>query len=144
MGRPRKRWEHEINDFLKPEATKDNEIKNNDTWIKASKNRERWQEMEREYAIAAAYTNRSTRTRLTLIDSRTDVLRRTYLACGARRAPRRSWSLKERVLENWWARTTRTRESATLFHLNLSLCFQQNPRIPQFVDPVLLQLSSVT
>ena len=41
VGRPKKRWEDEINDFLKPEETeetKGNEIKNNDTWIKVAKN----------------------------------------------------------------------------------------------------------
>ena len=41
----KKRWEDEINDFPMPEETeetKGNEIKNNDTWIKVAKNRERW------------------------------------------------------------------------------------------------------
>ena len=36
MGRPRKRWEDDINQFLKSEeteATKSNDFKNNDTWI---------------------------------------------------------------------------------------------------------------
>ena len=42
VGRPKKRWEDEINenDFLKPEEneeTKGNEIKNYDTWIKVGK-----------------------------------------------------------------------------------------------------------
>ena len=40
VGRPKKRWEDEINDFLKPEETeetKGNEKKNNDTWIKVAK-----------------------------------------------------------------------------------------------------------
>ena len=50
VGKPKKkkRWEDEINDFLKPEETeekKGNEIKNNDTWIKVAKNRERWKAM---------------------------------------------------------------------------------------------------
>ena len=73
VGRPRKRWEDEINDFLKPEeteATKGNEIKNNDTWIKAAENRERWKEMENEYAIAAG------------------TYQRAYLACRAGLSPR--------------------------------------------------------
>ena len=42
VGRPKKRWEDEINDFLKPEEieeTKGNEMKNNDT---------RWKAMETE------------------------------------------------------------------------------------------------
>ena len=41
VGRPKKRWEDEINDFLKPEETeetKGNEIKN-DTWVKVAKSR---------------------------------------------------------------------------------------------------------
>ena len=36
VGRPKKRWEDEINDFLKPEetdATKGGDIKSSDTWI---------------------------------------------------------------------------------------------------------------
>ena len=53
----KKRWEDEINEFLKPAETeemKGNEIKNNDTWIKVAKNRERWKAMESEYATTAA------------------------------------------------------------------------------------------
>ena len=46
VGRPKKRWEDEINDFLKPEETeetKGNEVlKNNGTRITVAKNRERW------------------------------------------------------------------------------------------------------
>ena len=37
-----KRWEHEINDVLKPvktEATKGSDLKNNDTWILVAKQR---------------------------------------------------------------------------------------------------------
>ena len=52
-----KKWEDEINEFLKPEETeemKGNEIKNNDTWIKVAENRERWKQMETEYAMTAA------------------------------------------------------------------------------------------
>ena len=50
VGRPKKRWEDEINEFLKPEETeetKGNEIKN-DTWIKMAKHRERCKAMESE------------------------------------------------------------------------------------------------
>ena len=56
-GKTKKRWEDEINDFHKPEETeetKGNETKNNDTWIKVAKNRERWKAMESEYATTAA------------------------------------------------------------------------------------------
>ena len=53
----KKRWEDEINVFLKPEETeetKGNEIKNNDTWIKVAKNRERWTAVESEYVTTEA------------------------------------------------------------------------------------------
>ena len=46
-----------MNEFLKPEeteTTKGNEMKNNDTWIKVAKNRERWKGMESAYAKTAA------------------------------------------------------------------------------------------
>ena len=39
VGRPRKRWEDDINEFLKPEETeetKGNGLKNNDTWIRVA------------------------------------------------------------------------------------------------------------
>ena len=54
VQRPKKRWEDEVNDFLKPEETeetKGNEIKNNDTSRKVAKNRERWKAMETDYAV---------------------------------------------------------------------------------------------
>ena len=57
VGRPKKRLEDETNEFLKPEETeemKGNEIKNNDTWIKVVKNRDRWKAMESECAKTAA------------------------------------------------------------------------------------------
>ena len=46
-----------MKDFLKPEEieeTKGHERKNNDTWMKVAKNRERWKAMESEYATTAA------------------------------------------------------------------------------------------
>ena len=55
-GKTEKKWEDEKNEFLKPEETeepKGNEIKNNDTWIKVAKNRERWEALESEYATTA-------------------------------------------------------------------------------------------
>ena len=54
VGRPKKRWEDEIDDFLKPaetEETKGNEIESNDTCLKEAKNRERWKAMETDYAV---------------------------------------------------------------------------------------------
>ena len=52
VGRPRKRWEDDINQFLKPEeteATKGDDFTNNDTWIWAAKDAKRWKEMENDY-----------------------------------------------------------------------------------------------
>ena len=43
VGRPKRRWEDEINEFLKPEETETptgNDMKNNNTWIKVAKNNE--------------------------------------------------------------------------------------------------------
>ena len=57
VGRAKKRWEDEINEFLKPEeseTTKGNEMKNDDTWIKVAKHRETWKAMESDYAKTAA------------------------------------------------------------------------------------------
>ena len=44
VGRPRKRWEDDINQFLKleeTEETKGNELKNNDTWMQVAKDQRR-------------------------------------------------------------------------------------------------------
>ena len=57
VGRPNKRWEDEINDFLKPEETeetKPDEKKKNDASIKTAKKREIWKAMESEYAKTAS------------------------------------------------------------------------------------------
>ena len=57
VGRQKKRWDDEINDFLKPEETeetKGNDKKNNDTWIQVAKHRQRWKAVESEYAKTAA------------------------------------------------------------------------------------------
>ena len=51
VGRPRKRWEDEINKFLKPEEsekTNVNDLKNNDTWMRVAKDQTRWKEMEKD------------------------------------------------------------------------------------------------
>ena len=61
VGRPKKRWEDEINEFLRPERTED-EIskvffffkKKNMKWINTSKDQEGWKKMENKVAIAAA------------------------------------------------------------------------------------------
>ena len=56
VGRPKRRWEDEINEVLKPEETETttgNDMKNNNTWIKVAKNRERWVTLESEYARTA-------------------------------------------------------------------------------------------
>ena len=42
VGRPKKRWEDEINEFLKPEeteATTGNDMKNHNTWIEVEEDR---------------------------------------------------------------------------------------------------------
>ena len=52
VGRPRKRWEDDINQFLKPEETeetKGNDLKNNDTWIMVAKDQKRWKDVETFY-----------------------------------------------------------------------------------------------
>ena len=53
VGSPEKRWEDDINEFLKPEetdATKGREIKNNGTWIRIAQRKGRWKEKEDEFA----------------------------------------------------------------------------------------------
>ena len=45
VGRPRQRWEDDINQFLKPEETeetKGNDLKNNDTWMRVAEDQIRW------------------------------------------------------------------------------------------------------
>ena len=46
VGRPKKRWEDDINQFLKPEEieeTRGNNLKSNDTWVRAAKD-QKWKE----------------------------------------------------------------------------------------------------
>ena len=50
-GKTDKRWEDDINQFLKPEETeetKGTELKNNGTWVWAAQDQKRWKGMERE------------------------------------------------------------------------------------------------
>ena len=50
VGRPRKRWVDDINKFVKPDETEEtigNDLKNNDTWLKAAKD-QRWKGIEKE------------------------------------------------------------------------------------------------
>ena len=57
VGRPKKKWKHEVNDLLKPEETeetKDNEFKKQWYLDKCSKNRERWTARGTHCAVAAA------------------------------------------------------------------------------------------
>ena len=57
VGRPRKRWEDEVNDILRPGETgetRGNDTRNNDTWIKIAKDQKSWKQMESEFAMAAA------------------------------------------------------------------------------------------
>ena len=51
----KKRWEDEINDFLRPEeteATKGSDRKNNDTRVWVAKQKDKWNEKEDEFAAA--------------------------------------------------------------------------------------------
>ena len=52
VGRPKKRWEDDINQFVKPDETEEkrgSDLKNNDTWLKAAKDQQRWKDMEKDY-----------------------------------------------------------------------------------------------
>ena len=57
VGRPRKRWEDEVNDFLRADrienATNDAE-RNNNGWIKTAKGQKGRMRMESKFAFAAA------------------------------------------------------------------------------------------
>ena len=48
-----RKWENEINDFVKEEETeetKGNDLKNNVTWIHQAKKQEEWKKKEEEFA----------------------------------------------------------------------------------------------
>ena len=52
VGRPKKRWEDEINQFLKSEeteATIGSDVKNNDRWIWAAKQKDKWKDKEEKF-----------------------------------------------------------------------------------------------
>ena len=56
IGRPRRRWEDEINEFLKLEETDmstENDTKHNSSWIKAAKDRGRCIILENDYTKTA-------------------------------------------------------------------------------------------
>ena len=51
-GRPKKIRKDDINKFVKldeTEETRGNDLKNNDTWLKAAKDQKQWKEMETDY-----------------------------------------------------------------------------------------------
>ena len=57
IGRPRKRWEDDINEFLKHEFDDNNNpiesnIQTNKTWISIAKDRESWALLEEAYTMA--------------------------------------------------------------------------------------------
>ena len=57
VGRPKKRWEDEINDFLRPERTEDetrNVERNNNERIRSAKDQKGWKKMENKFAMTAA------------------------------------------------------------------------------------------
>ena len=52
VGRPRKRWEDDVNQVLKSEETeetRENDMKTNDAWIWLAKIQKRWKDMEEDY-----------------------------------------------------------------------------------------------
>ena len=51
VGRPRKRWEDEINEFTQTEETEEyrgNDLKNNDSWLLQPKQQKVWKALEEE------------------------------------------------------------------------------------------------
>ena len=67
----KKKWEDEINDFLRPEETYETEgtdVRNNDTWIKIAKNQIGWSKMENVFAMTAAASLGDRRQRRRWVD----------------------------------------------------------------------------
>ena len=65
VGRPKKRWEDEVDDCLRPERTEDeirNVERNNNEWIKTAKDQEGWKKMENKFAIGSSTLQRRRRT----------------------------------------------------------------------------------
>ena len=56
VGRPKKRWEDKINDFLKPEETEETQGNEIQRYMdhQSGQDRDTWKEMESEYAKTAA------------------------------------------------------------------------------------------
>ena len=53
VGRQRKGWEDEINEFIQTEETaesKGNDLNNNDTWLQQAKQQKEWKAKEEEFA----------------------------------------------------------------------------------------------
>ena len=51
-GRPAKRWEGDLNDFVKDEetqTTQSNDLKNNNTWLSAAKKIYGWETKEKQF-----------------------------------------------------------------------------------------------
>ena len=51
MGKPKK-WEHEINEFLRTESIEDetnNGERNNDAWIKTAKDQKSWKKNRKQF-----------------------------------------------------------------------------------------------
>ena len=54
VGRLRKRWENDVNEFVRPgetEETRGNDVRNSDTWIKITEDQRSWKQMESEIAM---------------------------------------------------------------------------------------------
>ena len=59
IGRPRRRWEDDINEFLKLEEneTENSTESENKSWVKAAKYRGRWILFEKDYTMTAKETS---------------------------------------------------------------------------------------
>ena len=55
IGRPRRRWEDDINEFQKPEEneTENSTESDNKSWIEAARDRGRWTLLEKDYTVTA-------------------------------------------------------------------------------------------
>ena len=57
VGRPRTRWEDEVNEYLRPEETEEtnsSDVKNNSTWKAEAKKQKGWKAREEKFAKRTA------------------------------------------------------------------------------------------
>ena len=70
-GRPKKGWEDEINQFLKSketEATIGSDVKNNDRWIWAAKQKDKWKDKEEKFEQKRKQQQQSRRPKKSRVD----------------------------------------------------------------------------